>query len=259
MMRRRMLATAILFSFLLAIPTWAAGWGSIKGRFVLTGTAPSPQKITITKDKEYCGKFGLVDESLRVDPATHGIADIVVSLYVRRGKKVKVHPDLAKPSGTVELDNNHCHFVPHIAFLRAGQTLVIKNSDTVGHNTKIDTFSQAGTNFTIPAKGEIKQKFSKAERRPAKVSCSIHPWMSGYLVIKDHPYVAISGKDGSFEIKNLPAGKVSLQLWHHSGYVDKVTIGGKKKKLKRGKLEVTIKDGQTVDLGEIKVPVAELK
>ena len=52
---------------------------------------------------------------------------------------------------------------------------------------------------------------------------------------------------------------MTFQLWHHTGYVDRVETGGKKKKLKRGLLEVTIKDGGTVDLGEIKVPVDELK
>jgi len=258
-MRNRMLVLASVATLACCSSTYAAGWGSVKGRFVLSGAAPTPQKVTITKDKEYCGKFNLVDESLRVDPSTKGIADIVVSLYVRRGKKVKINPDLKKVSGDAVLDNNECRFEPHILFVRVGQKLVIKNTDTVSHNTKIDTFSQPGTNFTIPAKGEISQQFKKEERRPAKVACSIHPWMNGYLVIKDHPYVAISAKDGSFEIKNLPAGKVTFQLWHHTGYVDRVETGGKKKKLKRGLLEVTIKDGGTVDLGEIKVPVDELK
>ena len=258
-MRHRAIVLACLLAGWMTTAVWGDGWGSIKGRFVLKGSPPTPEKLTITKDKEYCGKFDLVDESLRVDPQSKGIADIVVSLYTRRGKKVKIHPDLKAPSGSVVLDNNECRFEPRIAFVRVGQELVIKNSDTVGHNTKIDTFSQPGSNYTIPAKGEIKQTFRKAERRPAKVSCSIHPWMSGYLVIKDHPYVAISAKDGSFEIKNLPAGKVALQLWHHSGYVDRITLKGKATRLRRGRLEVTVEAGKTVDLGEIQVPVGELK
>lgn len=43
----------------------ATGWGSIKGRFVYEGTAPTPAKLSITKNEDVCGKPPpLVDESL---------------------------------------------------------------------------------------------------------------------------------------------------------------------------------------------------
>lgn len=250
-----------LFSLLLVVVlssaatlTHAAGWGNIKGKFVFDGAAPSASSLTITKDKEYCGKFSLVDERLVVNPDNKGIANVVVMLYVRRGKKVKIHPDLKNFSGAVELDNDHCRFDPHVTFVRTGQELLIKNSDTIGHNTKIDTFSNPSTNFTVPEKGELKQTFKKPETSPVPVSCSIHPWMQGYLVIKDHPYVAVSNKDGEFEIKNLPSGKLTFVFWQEkSGYVDKVTYKGKKTRLRRGRIEIDVKDGETVDLGEIRV------
>ncbi len=252
---RRFFCVLLAVALLAAAPlAHGAGWGNVKGKFLYDGTPPTPGALSITKDKEYCGKFSLVDERLVVNPDNKGIANVVVMLYVRRGKKVNVHPDLKKASGSVELDNNHCRFDPHIAFVRTGQELVIKNSDTIGHNTKIDTFSNPATNYTIPAKGQSKQSFKKAEVSPVPVSCSIHPWMKGYLVIKDHPYVAVSNKDGEFEIKNLPTGKLTLVFWQEkSGYVDKVKYKGKKTRLRRGRIEVDIKDGETVDLGEILV------
>lgn len=238
----------------------ADGWGNVKGKFVYSGSAPTPSSIAVTKDKEYCGMFKLVDESLVINPSNKGIQNVVVMLYVSRGKKVDVHPDLAKPTKPAVIDNTHCRFEPHVTVAMAGQEILIKNDDTIGHNTKIDTFSNPATNFTIPAKGELKQKFTKAESSPSPVSCSIHPWMKGYLVIKDHPYVAVSNENGEFEIKNLPEGKLTLQFWQEkTGYVEKVTLNGKKTRLRRGRIEIDVKDGETVDLGEILVGSDELK
>ena len=67
---------------------------------------------------------------------TGGMANVVVWL---RDKKPTVNPDYDKSaSDKVALDNKDCHFVPHVVGLRVGQTLVIKNSDPIAHNTKID-------------------------------------------------------------------------------------------------------------------------
>ncbi|HHK42899.1 MAG TPA: methylamine utilization protein, partial [Planctomycetaceae bacterium] len=129
---RRFFCVLLAVALLAAAPlAHGAGWGNVKGKFLYDGTPPTPGALSITKDKEYCGKFSLVDERLVVNPDNKGIANVVVMLYVRRGKKVNVHPDLKKASGSVELDNNHCRFDPHIAFVRTGQELVIKNSDTI--------------------------------------------------------------------------------------------------------------------------------
>jgi len=62
-------------------------------------------------------------------------------------------------------------------------------------------------NIVIPIKGQWRQSYTSAERMPARVSCSLHPWESGWLLVKEHPYMAVSKVDGSFAIKNLPPGK----------------------------------------------------
>ena len=120
----------------------AAEWGSIKGRFVFDGTAPAPTKLNIDKDQATCGGHDLVDQSLEVGP-TGGVANVVVWIAAKtidnKPQKVKVNPDFAKTADAkVELNNKNCHFIPHVVGLRVGQTLVIKNSDPVAHNTKID-------------------------------------------------------------------------------------------------------------------------
>jgi len=229
-------------------------WGTLKGRIVYGGTPPEPVKATITKDEAFCGKFDVLDEELVVSQ-DGSIVNAVVSLYLGRGDDAPaVHPSYAETAeADVALDNKGCRFEPHICLLRTTQTLRIGNKDEVGHNTKVDTFSNDAINPIIPAGGQTEAKFPEAERVPIPVSCSIHPWMKGYLVIRDHPYTAVTNEKGEFEIKNLPVGTWTFHFWQEkSGNLSDVTVGGEQAEWSRGRVELQIKPGVN-DLGEIKV------
>ena len=93
------------------------------------------------------------------------------------------------------VDNHGCRFEPHISILRVGQTLVVKNSDPVGHNTKADAFKNTSFNDLIPAGGEIKKIWDQAEVLPVKIGCSIHTWMGGYVLVRANPYAAVTDAD----------------------------------------------------------------
>ncbi len=241
-----------LFVFALASQAPAAEWASLKGRFVFDGTPPTPVEITADKDVEVCGKHKLVNEELVVSD-DKGIANVV--LFVR-SKGVTVHPDLKDGSKAdpVVLDNKDCRFQPHVGFVQTGQTLTIKNSDSVGHNSNIATMKNSPSNSLVPSNGSSDVTFSSDEAIPASVTCNIHPWMKAYLVIRPNPYGAVSGADGSFEIENLPVGEeLEFQLWHEKGgYLDEFTFGGKKTSAKRGRMDFTVEEGGT-DLGDIVV------
>ncbi|MEY3203899.1 MAG: hypothetical protein RLZZ21_230 [Planctomycetota bacterium] len=224
-------------------------WGSIKGRFVFGGDAPSAAELKADKDVEVCGKHKLVAEELVVG-ADKGIANVVV--YVR-DKGVKVNPELASAAAgqKPELDNKDCRFEPHVQFVQTGQELVIKNSDSVGHNSNVATVKNPPSNNLIPSGGQTTVKFSSDEAIPAQVTCNIHPWMKAWLVVRPNPYAAVSKADGSFEIKGVPAGEVELQFWHEkAGYIGEMTIGGKAEKAAKGRKKVAVAAAGT-DLGEI--------
>jgi plastocyanin len=231
----------------------AAEWGDLKLTFVYDGTAPVPSPINVNKDPEFCGQFGLVDEQLVVNKENGGIANVIAYLYTRSGPKPAVHPDYAATADAkLVLDNNKCRFEPHVLLLQTTQTLVMKNSDPVGHNTNYSTFTNPPQNILIPSGGQSEQKLTQPERLPAKVACNIHPWMTGWLVVQDTPYSGVSNKDGELVIKNLPVGKWTFQFWQEAGgYIAKVKQNGKATEWTRGRLEVTIKPGMN-DLGEIK-------
>ncbi len=231
-------------------------WGHLHGRFVYDGSPPPQQPLQVTKDVEFCGQHVVLDETLVVNPDNRGVANLVVSLYLgRNDKPPQAHESYAATAeGQVTLDNDKCRFHPHVLTLRTTQTLVIRNLDAVGHNTKIDTFNNPGINPITPAGGSTEQQFSLAESRPAPGSCSIHPWMGCWVIVKDHPYIAVTDAEGAFVIKNLPAGEWTFQAWHEKARnVTEVSVGGKKQDWARGRFTVDIKPGQTVDLGEVKV------
>ncbi len=156
----------------------------------------------------------MVNESLLVD-STGGLANVVLYL---RNRNVEVHPDYAASANErAVLDNKDCHFVPHVLVMHTSQPFIIKNSDSVGHNTNAALTANAPFNVIIPAGKEAEEKLSSAETAPATVTCNIHPWMKGYVVVLSQPYVAVSAKDGTFEIKNVPAGiPLEFQAWHEA-------------------------------------------
>ena len=217
---------------------------------------PKQSELRITTDVEYCGPHHPVDESLVVDPSNLGIANVLVSLYRGSGTRPPaVHPSYeATANDKILLDNSKCRFDPHIARLRTSQTLQVVNTDAIAHNTKIDTLKNPPINPTLPAGGTLEHRFLLPEPMPAQVSCSIHPWMIGWLAVKDDPYFAVSGKDGSFEIQNLPAGSWTFQVWHEKARsVTEVKRNGQPVSWSKGRFTIEITPDGTADLGEIRV------
>jgi hypothetical protein len=233
----------------------AAEWGSLKGRFVVDGTAPPQPALPLTD--ELCLKLKPPNKAVVVD-AKSGLANAVIFLRLARNEKVEIHPDYAAALSTpAVLDNKGCEFHPRISLVRVGQPFLIKNSDPMGHNTKYELVNSK-FNESIPAGGERKVSFQKTEANPAPVNCSIHTFMLGHLLVQDHPYMAASGEDGSFEIKNIPAGKHSFQFWHEKGNLQDMKFAGGTTD-RRGRADITIAAGKTLDLGDMKVPATMLK
>jgi hypothetical protein len=68
--------------------------------------------------------------------------------------------------------------------------------------------------------------------------------MKGRIGVFDHPYFAVTGTDGKFEIKNVPAGEVIIKIKHERWLHQGGTFAGQK---------VMVPAAGTLDLGKIKV------
>ena len=236
----------------------AAEWADLTGRFVYDGKPPARKAIAVTTDKDYCGKCDLRDEALVVDPATKGVANVVVWLRLSSGDPAPpIHEAYAKTEkAVVKLDSTKCHIEPHVCLLRTTQTLLLRNTDPIADGLKIDTISNPAVNILLPPAGELRREFRAPERMPVRVGCPVHPWESGWLIVREDPYMATSDMTGRFKLKNLPAGERTFQFWHEaSGYVSEVKLKGARVAWRRGRAKIDIKPGVN-DLGEIRLAPA---
>jgi hypothetical protein len=234
------------------------GWGTLKGRIVFDGQPPAPEPLDITRDQEVCGELRLVDESLVVDPENRGIRHVAVWLDSRDA--VPVHPDLmAFPEMLTVLDNRQCRFEPRMVAVRTGQVMALKNSDPIAHNAAV--FARRNQPFSeiIPFDQPLQKKFARAETLPVRVDCSIHAWMKAWIIILDHPCVAVTGPDGRFEIRNIPAGDWKFHFWHERpGNLLQLRQGDSMVALDKGQWSITIHPDGEHDLGVLKVDAAGL-
>jgi hypothetical protein len=178
--------------------------GTIKGKVVYQGAVPT-KKIVPTKDQATCGSVR--DQPEVIVGADKGVQDAVVYLKgVQKGKA------LEKPAKKPEINNVKCEFVPHVQAVPVG-SIVVVNSDPVMHNTHAFHGKQTVFNVALPVKG---QRVDRPMTKPGmhRVECDTHGWMLGWVFAADNPYYAVTGKDGTFSIADVPPGSYTLVAWH---------------------------------------------
>ncbi len=206
--------------------------GKIIGHVKYDGPIPEPYVIWVTKDKDALGEK-VPDERLLIS-RDGKVQNVVVTLEeIAAGK--------AWPAATHTLENRGGRFVPHVQVARRGASLEVVNSDPVLHNTHGFQESRTVFNLALPNKGQrIKQTLRRAGI--IEVMCDSHDWMNGWVVVLDHPYFAITGQDGTYEIPDITPGTYKLTAWHE--------------KLGRQQQQVTVAAGKVAQAGFTFRPVA---
>jgi len=229
--RKSMIDCAVLAG-MLAITGWTAelrayeaapvtGGGSISGAVKFKGTPPARVPIDVNKDKDVCAVQPKMSEELVVG-SDGGIRYAVVSLTnITKGKPFEP----MKP----QLDQKGCEYLPHVVTMPAGGELEILNSDGILHNLHTYSKDNPPMNRAQPKfKKSMSERFEKPE--VVKLSCDVHGWMSGWLVVQDHPYYAVSDEHGAFRIADVPPGDYELKVWQE--------------KLGETRQKVSVKSGQ---------------
>lgn len=193
----------------------ASAEGGVKGKVSFEGKAPKGEAVKMNADPKCLAQH---KEAFLFAPIVVGakgeLANVFV--YVRKGVEGKKFEVPKEPKQI--LDQKGCWYYPHVSGLMAGQKLEILNSDPTMHNVN----AQPEFNAAMPAGIKPMEKVFKKptvntddpKKAMFKIKCNVHPWMTTYVGVTEHPYYAVTDKGGSFEIKGLPPGKYTLAAWH---------------------------------------------
>jgi predicted small lipoprotein YifL len=246
------------------------GWATLTGTFKVIGTPPAEEPLKPTSDLGVCSPGGKAPVAGTVQVGGDGgLANVLVFLTTTApadaGDKWE-HPDYAtdkEASVSHPFDQKNCLFLSRIFPMRSTQTIMVKNSDSVGHNANIQPKSGAKPeNLLIPGGQSLPYKPGGFTDAPFPVACSIHPWMKAWMISRPNPYFAVSDSSGAFKIANLPAAaglKLEFRGWHEKpGYLKEITVDGTPAKWKQGKFLVELEPGATKNL-EITIDASLLK
>jgi plastocyanin len=194
-----------------ALPSARAG--DLSGTVTLKGTPPPEADIAPLKDDPNCGKLHPTMPKTRfyvVGPGG-GLADVVVVV-----KGVPGATSGGAAAAPIVLDQKGCEYTPYVMAVQTGQKIMARNSDPVAHNVHsvpMVAGNMEKNNSQVPGQGDLPFTFTKPENF-LKFQCDIHNWMFAYVSVFDHPYFAVTDKDGKFTIKNVPDGKFTVQAFH---------------------------------------------
>ena len=187
----------------------AAGGGAING--VINYSNGDPDTVIKMEADPVC--LGLHAEPVETETIVAADGKLAnVFVYVKEGISGSYSP----PDEAELLNQEGCTYSPHVAGIMTGQTLVIRNSDSTLHNVHALAQNNEEFNQGQPFQGmELEKEFDTQEVM-VRFKCDVHPWMGAYLGVLDHPFFAVSGADGSFEIDGLPAGDYVIEAWHET-------------------------------------------
>lgn len=222
-------------------------FASFRGRVTVAGPVPSfpplksPGDPTVAPADQVCVANGIPDESV-VLGADGGLANVFV-FAKKLPAGVKAPPPPAEPA---VLNQKDCRFLPQALVFRAGQPLLMTNSDSVGHNVRTTAITKSINETVAPNNTTgVAITYKKGEKQPVQTRCDIHAWMLAWHLPLDHPYAAVTDAEGRFEIPNLPPGDWEFTVWH-----------GRAKDIQRSfKFKATA--GQTLSQ-DFSVPAAQL-
>jgi plastocyanin len=118
------------------------------------------------------------------------------------------------PKEPAVMDQKNLVFIPHVLPIVAGTTVKYVNSDDVLHNVFTPDKCAEKFNLGTWPKGQARSYTFQDPGCVSVMLCNVHPEMEAYILVLETPYYAISAKDGSYQIKNVPAGKYTLKVWH---------------------------------------------
>ncbi|MYC88797.1 MAG: TonB-dependent receptor [Gemmatimonadales bacterium] len=196
----------------------AAESGAVTGRIVVAegqvrfaGEPPAGAEIDMSADA-YCRDRHdetLMDRPVRVG-ADGGLADVLVRIV----NAPAASASSPAPEAEALLDQEDCLYTPRAVAVRAGQPLVIRNSDATLHNVRVVPDSNPGFNLGQPIQGIQSTRSFETPEIGIQVRCDIHGWMTASIHVLEHEFFDVTGEDGAFTLPTLPPGDYEIEAWH---------------------------------------------
>jgi plastocyanin len=183
-------------------PTTAA---NIRGEVKLEGTAPAAKPIDMTADPGCRG----ANASETIGGENGGLGNVFV--YIKGGVGDRA---FAVPQNSVVIVQDGCRYRPHVVGVMTGQKIDFRNDDPTTHNIHASAQFNREWNESQPPQAPMVEKIFESPEIMLAVKCNQHPWMRMYVNVVSHPFYAVSGSDGHYEISGLPPGNYTLAFVH---------------------------------------------
>jgi hypothetical protein len=202
-MRTRGLISALALSALI-VPAVSAqsSRGVIRGNVLVRGNTDA-QPVLVSQQQDVCGE-SVANRHLVINKGR--LANALVVLDYKGPADMKASP--------VTLRTDNCDFAPTVQVVPPGSTLILDNDDPITHTVNLVHRGRKLTTVELGIDEQEKQRGRLAEPKLLDVQCEYHDWMYAKVWVLDHPYYALTAKDGSFEIPLVPEGTYTLKVWH---------------------------------------------
>ncbi len=202
--------------------------GSISGEVALDGPVPVFKAIDMSQSSPCVQANPTPVVPPVVVVGDHGaLANVVV--FVKSGLG---NYRYETPPQTAVLSQKNCMYEPHVMALMTGQPFAVQNNDPTMHNVHpMPKRNRQWSNSQPAGSAPLRSVFSRPEMA-MPVLCNVHPWMRAYVFVFDHPYFAVTSKDGSFALNDLPPGTYTIEAWqeNYPAQDQTVTVGAKEAK-----------------------------
>jgi plastocyanin len=198
---------SLLAALVMCVSASALAGGTVTGKVAFSGPAPKAEKLDVQSDPA-CAKGAPEDETILPGKDGKTLQNVVVRI-------VNAPAASAPPTTPIVIDQQGCVYRPRVSGAVTGQQVMVRNSDGTMHNVRASLGKKTVLNRAQPPGAkEINTKAPTSAGDVMQLKCDVHPWMLAHVVVNPTPYFAVTGADGGFELKDVPAGTWKIEAWH---------------------------------------------
>lgn len=115
------------------------------------------------------------------------------------------------PSGPVFVEFERFRIEPHVLGVQAGRSIQFRSRDGGLH-----LISSPGADGMLTEISPASSKWAWTFDGPTsaiRFPCHVHPWETGWIHVMAHPFFAVTDEDGRYEIRGLPPGRYTIEVW----------------------------------------------